>query len=424
MSLRFAPTVALFGAVLAGASFASLPASFAGEITVWMWDPNFNGAAMKEAGKRYAANHAATTFKFVDFSGVELPQKLQTQLASGSTDGLPEIVLIQDYEAQKFLQSFPGAFEPLNGQIDYTQFAPYKVALATVNGQTFSVPFDTGVTGYFYRSDLLEKTGYTGKDLKDITWDRFVEIGIDVRKKTGLPMFQIDQNDPGWMRMLLQSAGSWYFDADGNVTIADNSAFKAALSAWQKLLQGGMVQLVPGWAEYSGGIAAGKAVGTLSGAWITATIKANADQSGRWAVAPIPRLDGVKGSVNASNWGGSSWYVLSASADKAEAIDFLSKVWAADSGFYQSILVNQGAFGTWLPARDGKAYSASDEFFKGAPIWLQFSEWVKQIPPVNYGVFVSEADAAVTAQVPALTNGGNIDEIAAAIDRQVRNQIQ
>jgi len=33
--------------------------------------------------------------------------------------GLPEIVLIQDDRAQKFLQSFPGAFEPLNGGLRF-----------------------------------------------------------------------------------------------------------------------------------------------------------------------------------------------------------------------------------------------------------------------------------------------------------------
>jgi len=43
---------------------------------------------------------------------------------------------------------------------------------------------------------------------------------------------------------------------------------------------------------------------------------------------------------------------------------------------------------------------------------------------VNYGIFTNEADAAVAAQIPAITSGGNIDEIIAAIDAQVRQQIQ
>jgi lactose/L-arabinose transport system substrate-binding protein len=114
--------------------------------------------------------------------------------------------------------------------------------------------------------------------------------------------------------------------------------------------------------------------------------------------------------------------VLASSAEKAEAIDFLSKVWAGDVEFYQKILVGQGAVGSWLPARAGAAYSSSDEFFSGQPVWANFSKWIEQIPGVNYGLFTNEADDAVRAQLPALLEGGNIDEIIAAIDAQVRQQ--
>lgn len=37
---------------LAGASLLAATAAYAGEITVWCWDPNFNVAIMKEAGER------------------------------------------------------------------------------------------------------------------------------------------------------------------------------------------------------------------------------------------------------------------------------------------------------------------------------------------------------------------------------------
>src|SRR5690554_43572 len=154
---------------LAGISMATMSAASAAEITVWAWDPNFNGATMNKAGEIYAATHPDTSVTVVDFAKADLEQKLQAQLASGTTDGLPDIVLIEDYGAQKYLQSFPGAFEPLNDYIDYSTFAPYKVELATLNGQTYSLPFDSGVTGLFYRSDILGEAGYTAADLEGIT---------------------------------------------------------------------------------------------------------------------------------------------------------------------------------------------------------------------------------------------------------------
>ena len=420
-SARWTRTLAV---ALTGVSMLSVTAASALEITVWCWDPNFNGATMKEAGARYTATHPDVTFNIVDFAKADLETKLQAQLASGTTDGLPDIVLIEDYGAQKYLQSFPGAFEPLNSAIDYSAFAPYKVELATVNGQTYSLPFDSGVTGYFYRSDLLEEAGFTAADLENITWDKLIEIGTAVKEKTGGILLPIDPNDAGWLRIMMQSAGSWYFNADGSAHITDNPVLKASLETYQRLIASGITKPVAGWTEYTGSFTSGDTLSTFTGVWMTATIKANADQAGKWGIAPVPALDGVEGATNASNLGGSSWYVLASSAEKAEAVDFLAEIWGKDVDFYQKILVDQGALGSLLAAREGEAYKASDDFFGGAPVWQNFSDWLAAIPAVNYGIFTNEADSAVVAQIPAITSGGNIDEIIAAIDAQVRQQIQ
>jgi lactose/L-arabinose transport system substrate-binding protein len=409
---------------LTGISFFSVVAAQAAEITVWCWDPNFNGATMQEAFSRYQSTHPDDTINVVIFDKAAMEQKLQAQLASGATDGLPDIVLIEDYRAQKYLQSFPSAFQPLNDVIDYTTFAPYKVELATLNGQTYSVPFDSGVTGLFYRADLLAEAGITPDQLENITWDQLIEIGKTVKEKTGGILLPIDPTGSDWIRIMMQSAGSWYFDADGNVTIKDNPVFKAAVETFQRLMTAGITTPVSGWTEYTGSFTGGKTLATFSGVWMTATIKANPDQSGKWGVAPSPRLDGVEGASQSSNLGGSSWYVLSSAPQKDLAINFLTEIWAKDIDFYQKILVNQGALGTLLAARDGEAFKASDEFFGGQPVWQNFSTWLAAIPAVNYGIFTEEADTAVIAQVPAIIGGGNVDEIIDAIDAQVRQQTQ
>ena len=245
-----------------GISLLAMTSALAGEVTVWSWDPNFNGATMKEAAARYSASHPDMTINLVDFAKVDLEQKLQAQLASGTTEGLPDIVLIEDYGAQKYLLSFPGAFEPLNGKIDYSGFAPYKVELATVDGNTYSMPFDSGVTGLFYRTDILAEAGYSAADLQDIDWDQFIEIAKVVKEKTGHPMLGVDLNDAGALRILLQSMGGWYFTADGQPAIAGDAKFKAALSTYSKGLskevspQGvRVVRVSPGWIETEASVA-------------------------------------------------------------------------------------------------------------------------------------------------------------------------
>ena len=412
-------------AVAAGISMLSLSAAMAGEVTVWAWDTNFNGAAMREAAARYTAAKPDTTIKIDDtMQQDDIRQKLQTQLLAGDTTGLPDIVLIQDDVAQKYLQSFPGAFEPLSDSIDMSQFAPYKVAAATHEGKSYSLPFDSGVTGLFYRADYLQEAGYDAAALQDLTWDKFIEIGKDVKAKTGHNLIGLDLNGNGIIRIMMQSAGAWYFNADGTLNIVDNKPLKAALETYAKIFQADIVKPVAGWTEFTGAFTSGETAVALNGVWMTGTIKSQPDQSGKWGVAPIPKLEGIDGATGYSNEGGSSWYVLSSGPAKAEAVDFLKTIWATDVDFYQKILIGQGAFSTWLPASAGDAYKASDDFFGGQPVWANFSEWQAKIPSIDYGIYTAEVDSAVVAQLPGIIQGGSVDDALKAIQEQAEQQMQ
>lgn len=409
---------ALFGAGLLLSSSA-----LAGEITVWCWDPNFNGAIMQEAGARYTAQHPGTTIKVVDFAKGDVEQKLQTGLASGTTQALPDIVLIEDYGAQKYLQSFPGAFAALTKKVDYSAFAPYKVKLMTVGDEVYGMPFDTGVAGMFYRKDYLEAAGFKPADMENITWDRYVEIGKAVSEKTGKKMVAIDPNGADLIRIMMQSQGKWYVDDQDNLTITDNAALKASLEVESKLINAGAVKTLSGWTEWAGSIGAGDVATVMSGVWITGTIKAQADQAGKWGLAPIPSFT-TDGKGHASNLGGSSWYVLDSSAEKDEAIDFLSEVFTKDIGFYQKILTERGAVGSLLAARTGDAYGSADAFFGGEKVWQRFATWLAEVPPVNYGAFTTEIDAAVMGHLPEVLKGEPIDDVLKSIEAQAQGQIQ
>ncbi|PYE25793.1 lactose-binding protein [Rhizobium sp. PP-CC-3A-592] len=413
-----------FAAVaLAGTSFFATTAAFAGEITVWCWDPNFNVAIMKEAGERYTAKHPETTFNIVDFAKADVEQKLQTALTSGTTDALPDIVLIEDYGAQKYLQSFPGAFAPMSDTVDYFGFAPYKVKLMTVDDKVYGMPFDSGVTGLYYRKDYLEQAGFKPSDMQDITWDRFIEIGKVVEEKTGKKMLGLDITDAGFTRILMQSAGQWYFDAEGNLSIENNTALKAALETQQKILKANIHKPAAGWTDWVGTFTSGDVATVTTGVWITGTVKAQADQSGKWGVAPLPSL-GIEGATHASNLGGSSWYVVESSPEKKEAIDFLNEVYAKDILFYQDILTTRGAVGSLMAARTGDAYMLADPFFGGEKVWQNFSDWLSKVPPVNYGIFTNEVDTAVTAHLPSLAQGADIPTVLKEIQSQAEGQIQ
>jgi lactose-binding protein len=347
-------TVAL---AFAGASLFAITAAQAAEVTVWCWDPNFNVAIMKEAGEIYAKTHPDFKLNVVDFAKADLEQKLQTGLASGVADGMPDIVLIEDYGAQKYLQSFPDSFAPLSDKVDYSGFAPYKVALATLDDKVYSMPFDSGVTGFYYRKDLLSQAGFQPADLQDLTWDKYIEIAKVVEEKTGKKMLAYDPNDAGLTRIIMQSAGGWYFDKDGNLNIEGNAALKAALEVIQKIQTANIFRPAAGWADWVGAFTGGEWPPSLPASGSPAPSSRSPSSPATGASPRFPKLT-IDGATHYSNLGGSSWYVLAGSAAKDEAIDFLNEVYAKDVNFYQKILVDRGAVGSLLAARDGEAYKS------------------------------------------------------------------
>lgn len=393
------------------------------KITIWAWDPNFNIAIMEEAKARFQKANPDVQFEIVDMAKADVEQKLLINLSSGVTDGLPDIVLIEDYNAQKYLSAYPKSFADLTSKIDYAKFAPYKVRLMTVGGKTYGVPFDSGVAGTYYRTDVLAQAGFAAKDLENITWDRFIEIGERVMEKTGVAMCAFDPTDGGLVRVMLQSAGSWYFDKDGKPAIAGNAVMEAAVKTYAKLINSPATMKTSGWSEWVGAINSGKAATISTGVWITGSVKAEPAQSGKWALAPIPRLN-VPGSVNASNLGGSSWYVLNSSKAKDTAIKFLKDVYAGDNDFYQKILVDRGAVGSYLPSQTGSAYVQADPFFGGQKVFSDFSAYMKAIPSVEFGSYTYEADAAIASVLPGVYKGGSVADALKAAQAQTEQAIQ
>ncbi len=260
-----------------------------GKITIWAWDPNFNIPVMAEAKARYQKVHPKVEIEIVDMAKADVEQKLNTVLASGAREGLPDIVLIEDYNAQKYLQAYPGAFADLTKKINYKDFAEYKTELMTLKRKIYGVPFDSGVSALFYRKDILAEAGFKPSDPNNITWDRFIEIGKIVKEKTGVAMVGFDTADGGTMRIMMQSAGQWYFDAKGDPHIVKNDAIREAFLTYKKLVDSGITKTTSGWNEWVAAFNKGETATVLTGCWIIGSIKAEASQAGLWAVAPTPR---------------------------------------------------------------------------------------------------------------------------------------
>jgi len=149
------------------------------QLTVWAWDSSFNGYAIQQAD----ALDDSVTVEFVEMGKAAALQKLHTILASGTTENLPDIVLISDLNAQGYLMSYPGAFASMDDVIKYDDFAAYKKEMVSYNGVGYGIPFDTGVAGLFYRTDYMDEIGVTKEYMDNLTWDQYLALGPRLKEK-------------------------------------------------------------------------------------------------------------------------------------------------------------------------------------------------------------------------------------------------
>lgn len=338
--------------------------------------------------------------------------------ASGDYSAAPDIAEFQDYSFVKFVENYPDLFASLDDyDIPWDHFVTSKSDASTVDGSHYGVPFDNGVACAGWRTDVLADAGYTIEDLTDITWTRFIEIGKDVKAKTGYPMFASVAGEAQIICMMLTSAGVTFFDEEGMPNLADNSVLEEALRVYTELVSEGVVVEVTDWTQFNAVTANEVAIGFINGCWQLPSIEQMETQSGQWALTNIPRLE-VEGGTNYTSNGGSSFAVLQ-KANVDLAVDFLTFAMTnPDTAevFYSAGLEN-GKVGSYLPAADIEKYQEEVAFYGGQKIYdLLAGDFSDQIPSVKLGAYYYDGVRAVsTAASNVLQNGTSIaDELAAA----------
>jgi lactose/L-arabinose transport system substrate-binding protein len=362
---------------------------------------------MNEAAKIYKGVKPNVTVNIVETPWDDLQQKLTTSLSANQTNALPDIILMQDNAIQKNISTFPKAFLPLNGKVDLSQFAQYKVDVSTIDGKSYSVPFDNGASATFLRRDYVEAAGLKVSDFDNITWDKFIELGKVVKAKTGYAMISAVGNENDLLPAMIQSTGQWFFNTDGSLNLAQNAALKEAARVYKAMVDAGVIMLTQDWNGYIATLG-GTVASTVNGCWIIGSITANADQSGKWAVVSTPRLN-ITGGANYSSVGGSSWVVMANSKNPDIAMDFLAKTFAGSVPFYETILPSSGAIATWLPASKSDVYAQSSAFFGGQKIYQQIVEYAGKVPRIKFGIFNYEARNNVALALQEIVNGTPID---------------
>lgn len=389
------------------------------KITVWAWDESFNIVAANQAKEIYAKDNPDVDIEVVTMSQDDIVAKLNTSLSSGSYEGLPNVVLIEDYKIQGYLQAYQDEFADLSSVANASDFADYKTGVNIIDGKLYGIPFDSGVAATFYRVDLIEEAGYTKEDMQNLTWEKYIEIGKAVKEKTGVAMCTLDPSDIGQVRMMLQSAGAWYTGENGEVTIAGNQELKDAIKIYKDLTEAGITKQVAEWDQFVGAFNNGEVASVVTGCWIAPSIKKAEDQSGKWAVAQFPKMASNSNSVNASSIGGAGWYVLKNVGNSETAVDFVGKTFASSTDLMNNLAKDINLVSTLNAAASCPNYNAGDEYFGGQEIFKDLAEWTAEVPSVNYGLHTYAIEDIMTEAMQSILQGADIDETLNTFQGQI-----
>ena len=350
-------------------------------ITIWAYDSYIDTA--KEAAQMYKDINPGVTIEIVELGQDDLVQKLNIALSSGKKDSLPDIVCEEDYNLKSYISYYKDCFVDLTDHVNKDNYVDFKVKNCTVDGRIWAIPYDTGVSAWFYRYDILKEAGYEEKDLENITWSKFIEIGRNVLDKTGKYLIPLVPEGNIEGRVILQSANSLYYDAEGNLDISQNNALADMSKVIKDIYNSGVVDKVSSWDDIISSFYNGDSAGVIGGSWWATTIMANEDQKGLWRVTQVPRMEGNTNYTNYGSCGGCSWLVCNTDSQET-SIDFLKKTIAVSNDIANKMVEKACVVPALKTAFHVENAVKGSAYFGNQNICEKMAEWGEFVPYCNY----------------------------------------
>ena len=289
-------------AILATAAFATAAAQ---TLTVWVWD--INKPALESTIASFQEMHPGVDVVVEDIGNQNAYDRGLAGCAAGGFD-LPDVYLVENGEAQVFWATFPDCFvdlRTLGAEELRGSFPEFKWTELMAGDAMYAIPYDSGPTAMFYRTDLYEQAGIDVAAIE--TWDDYIAAGQAMNAATdgAVKMGTVAKGaDDEWFRMLANQAGCFYFDNDATAVTVAQPGCVQALDTLKKLYDADVLA-VGGWSEQIQLFQNSSVASAFFGSWYGGVIQAEApDQAGLWGVYLTPALE--PGGVRASNLGGSA----------------------------------------------------------------------------------------------------------------------
>ncbi|MBX4996266.1 lactose/L-arabinose transport system substrate-binding protein [Rhizobium binae] len=409
MRFKLLAATAALALLASGSAFAE-PAN----LTIWSW--NVAASALKSTLPGFNKQFPDIKVTVEDLGNSQVFDKTLAACAAGG-DGLPDVVSIENFEAEIFWSRFPDCFANLK-ELGYTadiqaKFPDFKRTELEVGDVAYAMPWDSGPVAVFYRRDMYEKAGVDPSTIS--TWDDFIAAGKKISAANpGVVMAQADFNgDSEWFRMIANEQGCGYFSTDGqNITI-NQPACVAALQKVKEMKDAGTLTAA-NWDEKIQANTAGKAASQLYGGWYEGTVRSTSpDLKGKWGVYRMPSL--TADGPHAANLGGSSLAISATSANKEAAWKFVNYALGTNEG-QVTMLKEFGLVPSLLSAEKDPFVNEAQPYWGGQKVWADILATLPKIVPSRGTAFQSDAEGIFKATQAKFFAGGYPDAKAALDD--------
>jgi lactose/L-arabinose transport system substrate-binding protein len=409
-------TLALVTAMATGSAHAQ-----SGEVTIWSW--NTAAAALRAVvdSEGFKAAYPDITVTVEDLGNGQVFDKTLAGCAAGGA-GMPDVVTVENFEAEGFWGQFPDCFADLNG-LGYTDelktlFPEFKRTELEVNGAAYAVPWDSGPVAVFYRRDYYENAGVDPATIT--TWDDFIAAGQKIAEANpGVVMTNGDLNgDSEWFRMIGNEQGCGYYALDGQSITINAPACVATLEKIKEMVDAG-IMTAANWDEKIQNNTAGTVASQAYGGWYEGTIRSTSpDLAGKWGVYQMPSLtaDGPR----AANLGGSSLAIPNASDNKEAAWAFIQYALTTTDGQI-TMLREYGLVPSLVSALEDPYVAQGQDYWGGQAVWTDILATLPNIVPSRGTQFLNDAESVYRAVQTRYLNGEYPDAKAALDD--AANQI-
>ncbi len=389
----------------------------AADIRVWLNGPDTPDAAREWLKKTFEEENPGSTLTIEEQEWEGLVERLTTALSSESET--PDVVEIGNTQAATFTSA--GAFSPLTDQLEELggdDLLPGFVEAATVDGETYAVPYYAGSRYVFYRKDLLEKAGLE----VPTTMEEFVDTAIALKKANPKP-----ENFSGfWLPgQDWRDGAAFVWNAGGDLAVEDGGEWSGALSSEESIAGLETVQQL--FAEASGAPKDGNEADTWT-PWCAGEVGMMAAPGWTKGLIEDPKagcpdtlakeigvfaLPGDDGEPAPVLLGGSDIAVAAKSANQELAQKAVALMVSDE---YQTILAENGL----TPAKESLAPLLGDDEFAQASIESAMNA---KLTPAAPGWANVEGSRVLEDLFVAIAQGGDVAELAAKADDQMNEQI-